>query len=137
MFTNLRQLFAYGVCGVLTTAINIATFELLSDVISLEAANVLAWFVSVAFAYVTNRRFVFESKTHGRAAVGREMAGFFASRAGTGLFDILFVSVSVRFFGWNKMVVKVVSNVIVIVANFVLGRLVFNNRPEVFDEDLV
>lgn len=136
MGDSLRQIFAYGVCGVLTTVVNYVTFVLLHGPLSLEAANALAWVASVAFAYVSNRVFVFESKTHGLSAVGREMLLFVMSRVGTGVADMAIVSVSVRLFGLGATIVKLVSNIVVIVANFALGRLVFASSPVVSGDEV-
>lgn len=133
---SLRQVIAYGVCGVLTTVVNYVTFVLLYGPLSLEVANALAWVASVAFAYVSNRVFVFESKTHGLSAVGREMLLFVMSRVGTGVADMAIVSVSVRLFGLGATIVKLVSNIVVIVANFALGRLVFASSPVVSGDEV-
>ena len=71
LYERLRELFWYGVFGVLTTIINMAAFWLFSDVLSVHymVANVIAWVIAVAFAYVTNKLWVFESKSWARSVM--------------------------------------------------------------------
>ena len=61
--------------GVLTTVLNVGTYMLLSQYIGIDAAisNIIAWIVGVAFAYITNRLWVFESKASGFKEILREL----------------------------------------------------------------
>ena len=61
--------------GVLTTVLNVGTYMLLSQYIGIDAAisNIIAWIVGVAFAYITNRLWVFESKASGCKEILREL----------------------------------------------------------------
>ena len=79
LYERFRELFWYGVFGVLTTIINMAAFWLFSDVLSVHymVANVIAWAIVVAFAYVTNKLWVFESKSWARSVWIPECIGFF------------------------------------------------------------
>lgn len=117
-----REVFFYLVFGVLTTLVNIVSFAILTRLLSAGTvlSNVIAWFLSVLFAYVTNRRWVFQSE---RGDVLREAAAFFSGRLGTGVLDTLVMFVTVDLLGWNDLLMKIISNVIVIILNYIISKL--------------
>lgn len=122
-----KHLIAYLFFGVMTTVINIAAYYLFSRFVfvdSIVISNVLAWVLAVTFAYVSNRRYVFESEAHTRAQLLREVASFFASRVATLLVDVALMELLVNILAWNDMVAKLISNVVVVVLNYVLSKLV-------------
>ena len=132
LFKKYREIIMYLIFGVLTTVVSLVVYFVCTktvlsaeDAFQLQAANVISWFVSVMFAFVTNRLFVFESK--GRWTL--EMFKFYSSRVSTLLLDKLLMFVLVTLIGVNDMVSKVVVQVVVIVANYVLSKLL------VFKED--
>ena len=132
LFKKYREIIMYLIFGVLTTVVSLVVYFVCTktvlsaeDAFQLQAANVISWFVSVMFAFVTNRLFVFESK--GRWTL--EMFKFYSSRVSTLLLDMLLMFVLVTLIGVNDMVSKVVVRVVVIVANYVLSKLL------VFKED--
>lgn len=117
-----REVFFYLMFGMLTTLVNIVSFAILSRAIGIGTviSNVIAWFLSVLFAYVTNRRWVFQSE---RGDVLREAAAFFSGRLGTGVLDTLVMFVTVDLLGWNDLLMKIISNVIVIILNYIISKL--------------
>lgn len=128
-----RDLLLYLVFGVLTTAVNLICFELLRRMLpgGTTVPTAIAWAVSVLFAYVTNRTWVFRSQAHGMAALGREMAAFFGSRLFSGLLDIAIMAVAVDYLGYHATITKLASNVVVIILNYVLSKfLVFRSSRQ-------
>ena len=121
-----RDLIMYGIFGVLTTLVNIVMYWVCAHPLSLDTlpSNVIAWVISVLFAYYTNRTFVFQSKNTGREAILKEMASFFACRIGTGVMDWVIMFVFVDLLSFNDMIVKVLSNFLVIVLNYVFSKLI-------------
>ena len=89
-FIKHREVLAYLVFGVLTTLLNIVLYALFSRLFGYEAANswgnVLDNVICILFAYVTNRAFVFASRTQGREAL-KEFGAFVTCRLGTMLLD--------------------------------------------------
>lgn len=120
-----REVIMYLIFGVLTTLVNIAVYWLLASVLGLHymAGTVIAWIVSVAFAYVTNRVFVFKSKAHGAAAVLREIGLFVGCRLLSGVFDVVCMFVSVDLLHINDMLAKLLSNVVVVILNYIFSKL--------------
>lgn len=120
-----REVILYLVFGVLTTLVNILCYWLLADILHLHylASNALAWVLSVAFAYLTNRTFVFQSSARGAAAIVREAGLFVGCRLLSGVFDMLCMFVCVDVLGINDLVAKVVSNVIVVILNYIFSKV--------------
>ena len=120
-----REMLMYLIFGVLTTLVNIVSYYCLTRFIQMDtaAATALAWFLSVVFAYVTNRRWVFQSKATGFMPVMLEAGGFFAARFATGLMDLGVMALCVDVMHLPDMPVKIASNVIVVILNYVLSKL--------------
>lgn len=128
-----RELISYLFFGVLTTLVNWASYWVLTDLLHVQymASAFLAQVLSILFAYVTNRRWVFESKVTGTKAVAAEMAKFFGARGVSLVLDMLFMYVGVDLLHINDKAVKVVSSVFVIIANYVFSKLfVFRNSAQ-------
>lgn len=125
-----RELIRYLIVGVLTTVVSLSvyygcvlTFLDPDNAIQLQAANVLSWVAAVTFAYLTNRRYVFESKNTNRL---KEAAAFFASRLATLFMDMACMFLMVTLLGMNDKIAKLIVQVLVTVANYVLSKfLVF------------
>ena len=91
-------------------------------------STILAFIISVLFAYLTNRKWVFESKAKGKEIL-TELVKFFLCRFATGIFDFLCMYVLVDLLQFNDVIIKILSNVIVIILNFVASKLlVFNKK---------
>ena len=131
LFEKYRDLIPYCIFGVLTTLINWAVYKLFYD--SLGVPNVpstaIAWVLAVAFAFITNKLWVFNSKSFEKAVVLREAAAFFSARVLTGLLDILIMWISVDLLDANSDLWKLISNVIVIILNYAASKLlIFKNK---------
>ena len=128
-----RELVLYLVFGGLTTALNYVAYLLFTRVLSWGTmpATAVAWAVSVLFAYVTNKLWVFESRDLRPAYVLRELGSFIACRLFSGLVDLGVMYLTVDLWHWNDLVMKLVSNVVVIVLNYIFSKLlIFRKRPE-------
>lgn len=126
-----RELILYVFFGGLTTLVSIAVFSLFSYVflLSVVTANIISWIVSVTFAYLTNRKWVFDSKKTGLKSITLEVGSFFASRMFSGLIETLILYIMVDLLYQDKMLIKIIATVIVIVLNYVLSKLiVFKNK---------
>ena len=96
-----------------------------------HGVDVIAWVSAVAFAYVTNRIWVFESRTKGFARVMREIVTFAGGRVLTFLMQEGIVAVFVTWLGMNKYAIRIVAAVLVIIANYFISKLiVFRKKNE-------
>nr|WP_207738194.1 MULTISPECIES: GtrA family protein [Anaeromassilibacillus] len=122
----------YILFGILTTAVNILSFGLLRDVLQwqLLTANTLAWVLSVAFAFLTNKVFVFRSKSFAAKLVLRELVSFVGARLFSLAVDTAGMWLLVDVLTWNDWLAKVLMNVIVIVLNYVFSKLFIFKRPQ-------
>lgn len=117
-----KELFWYVVFGVLTTAVNIAVYYIFSRLgVNYLISNVLAWFFSVLFAYVTNRRWVFESKS---PDILKECGLFFGGRIFSGVVDTGLMWLFIDILSFGDMVSKIVIQVIVVILNYVISKWV-------------
>ena len=120
-----KELFLYGIFGVLTTLINIVIFYLLDKIgINVYINNTIAWIVSVLFAFITNKIFVFESKNMSLKIILKEGFSFFLARIFSYFVDMFMIFILFQVMGINKMIAKVISNVIVIIINYFLSKLI-------------
>lgn len=128
-----KSLISYGIFGVLTTMINICVYQLFYEQIgwSNVGSNVVAWILSVLFAFVTNKIWVFESKSLEIKVLLFEIVSFFGCRLATGVLDLAIMYVAVDKLSFNSLAMKCISNVIVIIANYVASKLIIFNKKEV------
>lgn len=120
-----KEIILYLVFGVLTTLVNYLSYLLLAPFFSTTTIpTAIAWVLSVLFAYFTNRKYVFDSKASGRKAVLREALSFFGARVLSGVLDVGIMWVFADRMGWNDKIVKLCSNVFVVVFNYVASKLV-------------
>ena len=123
-----REILLYLVFGVLTTVINIISFFLLSDILKINwmISNVAAWIISVLFAYFTNKKYVFESKNKN---VIKEFTSFIVCRVLSLGIDMAVMKLLIDVLSINKLFSKIVSNVIVIIANYIFSKfLIFKGK---------
>ena len=119
-----KELFLYLVMGAATTLVNFICYFLLKLVLSPALSTIIAWFVSVLFAYITNSKWVFNSQAKTFKEHFKELLSFFAARILSGIFDIGATVVFIEKLHFNDLFVKIVINVIVIVFNYVASKLV-------------
>lgn len=125
LYNKYKEPILYIVFGGLTTLVNIMAYYLLADVLLVYylISNACAWGGSVLFAFVTNKLFVFESKSWKASIVLPEMGGFFLSRVATGVVDMVLMWLLIDIIQTGDMFAKILVNVIVVVLNYVASKL--------------
>ena len=118
-----RELVLYVVFGAFTFLVNIVTYFLFESVMGINylVSNVLAWFFSVLFAYITNRTWVFESKSPN---ILKEMSLFFGGRIFSGVVDTVLMYLFIDVLVLGNTFSKIVVQIIVIVLNYVFSKLI-------------
>lgn len=146
-----RELITYGIFGVATTLVNMAIYYLLMLIpffkselsvsvldktyeVGYLLANATAFLGAVIFSYIVNRRYVFQNKVSGRAAVTRQFLSFLGTRlVSFGIEEVLmFVLVEKALVG--EYIVKWPVAVIVVVLNYVFGKLIVFRKPKAREE---
>ncbi|WBY64165.1 MAG: GtrA domain-containing protein [Thermocaproicibacter melissae] len=125
-FMTTPEMLLYIAFGVMTTLINILAFQLANGPFgwSWQAANIFAWILAVLFAFITNKLFVFKSKSLEPAVLWREFAEFIGARLFSLGVDYLCMWLLIDVLGWNELLSKIADNVIVVIINYVLSKLV-------------
>ena len=115
----------YGIFGILTTVINIGVDGLLYSFLGISnvISNVVAWIASVLFAFITNKLWVFESKSFDFKLLIKELGSFTACRVATGVLDLGIMFVGVDLLKGPAIILKIASNIIVIILNYVMSKI--------------
>jgi len=117
-----KEMLLYLIFGVLTTAVNYVSYLLLAPFFAKTVIpTVIAWVLSVIFAYVTNRIFVFCSDAKGKDII-KEIIAFFGARAFSGVLDVIIMWIFADTLCFNDKVIKILSNVIVVILNYIAGK---------------
>ena len=116
---------SYLFFGGLTTVVNYVVYLPCYNLLHFSAAvsNVIAWVVAVAFAYLTNKPFVFKSHDWSMQTVGPELTKFVGCRIGSGLLETAIIFVTVDCLNWNGNIWKLVTSVLVVILNYVASKL--------------
>lgn len=116
---------SYLFFGVLTTVVNYLVYLPCYNLAGMSAAvsNVIAWVVAVAFAYLTNKPFVFRSHDWSPATVIPELAKFVGCRLASGGAETLILFLTVDVMGWNGNVWKLLVSVLVVIGNYFGSKL--------------
>ena len=119
------DILVYLVFGVLTTAVNYVVYLPCYNLLGFSAAvsNVIAWVAAVAFAYLTNKPFVFHSHDWSAGTVVPELTKFVGSRVASGALETCIIFVTVDCLLWNGNVMKLVTSVLVVMINYVASKL--------------
>lgn len=128
-----KEIILYLIFGGLTTVISIAVYYIAFNYLHIHylVSEGISWFLSVLFAYLTNRKWVFESKAAGFGPVMREALAFYAARGLTGLLGMGLLWLFVDVFGMGENIAKIVQSVVVIILNYVFSKLfVFRKKAE-------
>ncbi|HCF49072.1 MAG TPA: teichoic acid glycosylation protein [Syntrophomonas sp.] len=119
--------------GGLTTLINILAYSGLAKLAGLPylKANLIAWILSVLFAYATNHLFVFESKARGLFPILGQCLAFFGCRLFSGLLDMTIMYVMIDVLHSNDLLTKIISNIIVVISNYLFSKhIVFQDKGQ-------
>ncbi len=120
-----HDVISYLFFGVLTTLVNYAVYLPLYNWAgwSAVASNIAAWVAAVLFAYVTNKLFVFESKSWSLRVIGPEFAKFLACRIGSGVAETGIIWLTVDILLWNGNLMKLLTSVLVVILNYVGSKI--------------
>ncbi len=145
-----KEFITYIVFGVMTTVVNFVTFyifkkvfvsigwtgilngiipegsalfRLLSDGSDYLDANFIAWIAAVIFAFITNKLWVFESKSWKPAVAGKEFVSFMGARVFSFVIETIFMFVLVTLLSCHEFIAKVIVGVIVIILNYIFSKL--------------
>ena len=122
-----KEFIFYLIFGVLTTIVSLSVYSFCvltflnpNNAFQLQIANILSWILAVAFAYATNRKFVFESKDPNKL---KELIKFVTARLLTLFLDMLVMFILVTLLHFNDKISKLISQVIITISNYIFSKI--------------
>lgn len=129
-----KHIILYLLFGVLTTLVNVVVYWICSHIIALSTmtSTIIAWILAVLFAYLTNRKLVFDSDAASKQDVIKECLSFFLARLATGVVDwmCMFIFVDVLMLNEIDMIIKLAANILVIILNYVASKMIVFRKKE-------
>ncbi len=138
LYFKYREPVDYLFFGGLTTAVNWLAYALSVGVLGLSvtAGNIFSWVCAVAFAFVTNKLWVFRSKSWAWPQWGKEAAAFVGGRVFSGLVELAGLPLLMKLgldqtlFGVEGFVAKIAISVVVIILNYFLSKFLAFRKPK-------
>lgn len=131
LYQTKKEIINYLIFGLLTTIVNYIVFFLLLLLfkqIPTVISNTIAWFISFLFAYFTNRRWVFQSQAKGLKAILIEFWWFLIARIFSLFIDNLFVYLGIDRWHQNELLVKLVSQILIVILNYLFSKWIFKSK---------
>ena len=126
-----KETLLYLVFGVLTTVVDFLVYIILTHLsVNFMFANVISWFFAVIFAYITNKLFVFDSKSMNKDVLIDEIMSFISARLFSLVFSLIFIYSTVTLLGTNDLVAKILSSIFVVIINYVLSKFYIFKKEE-------
>ena len=133
LWIKYKEYILYLAFGVFTTVVNYLVYVPLTLWLHVPEliANAIAWVVAVAFAYITNRIWVFESKTKGFGPVVFEIFKFALGRVVSLLVEEAIIGIFVTWLGFNGLVIKVIASIVTIILNYIFSKfIIFKSKTK-------
>lgn len=121
---RIKEVINYIFFGVLATIVNILSFYIFDTIFNWQylVANAISIAVSILFAYITNKLFVFESKTETRQELFQEFTSFVSFRLLSGGIDMLTMLVLVDILTIDSFIAKLFTQIIVVILNYIFSK---------------
>ena len=125
LYNKYKEVILYIFFGGCTTLVNIVVYYLCAHPLNMltTMSTIISWILSVTFAYVTNKIWVFESNVDNKHDLLKEIVSFYGCRLSTGILDLIIMIVFVDILMFNDLIIKILSNILVIVLNYVASKL--------------
>ena len=133
LYKKYKEIINYLIFGGLATVVNFVSYLIVARLIGVDEviSSGISWFCSVLFAYITNKLFVFESKLDNKKAVIKEMCSFFLARIVSRILcDVGTFALMVKVFNINDIFSKIVTQVMVVIVNYIFSKLIIFKKPK-------
>lgn len=119
-----KEILSYIIFGVLTTLINLLVFFVCDKFMHYQIANLIAFIVSVLFAFFTNKFYVFNSNQKDLITYSKEFLLFLFARLGSYFLEVFLLLVMVGYLHIGANFSKLITNIIVIVLNYIFSKFI-------------
>ena len=125
LYNKYEEVIKYLIFGGLTTLVSILSYSLFTRLFSINylISNILSWILSVLFAFITNKIYVFKSKTKDKNEVIDEIIDFIFFRLLSLCIESIILYTFVSILQFNDLVMKLVAQIVVIILNYVFSKL--------------
>ena len=132
LYLKNKEIVNYVIVGGMTTIVSLGSYYICvitflnpKNAMQLQIANIISWICAVAFAYITNRKYVFESKNVNKV---QEVIKFVGARISTLFIDIICMAIFVSLLKINDKLAKLLVQFVVFALNYIFSKLyVFND----------
>lgn len=121
-----KEMLLYLFFGGLSFIVSIGTYALFNVMFSINEliANILSWVITVMFAFLTNRVWVFNSPTKSTNEFIRQLFAFYGGRIVTLIIEEMILFIFITWLNFSSMIVKIIAQIIVIILNYIISKLV-------------
>lgn len=133
LYSEYKGVILYLFFGVCTTIVNVMSYWIVAHALKMNVmiSTIIAWSLAVLFAYVTNRKWVFNSDASGINEILKEIISFFSCRLATGIVDWGCMFIFVDLLMLNDVIIKFIANIVVIILNYIASKLfVFKSKTQ-------
>lgn len=119
-----EEIIMYIVVGICTMIVSLVSYFIMANTLQIyyQVANIISWVLAVAFAYVTNKKYVFKSPYINVKETGKEVISFVSSRVASLMAEILSMFFFVQIFQIDDNIVKLMNQVLVTVLNYIFSK---------------
>lgn len=136
-YNKYKEQILYLVFGIIVTLVNWIVYAVLVAVINMgiTVSNAIAWLAAVVTAFVTNKLFVFESKSIDKVSIFKEAIAFLLARISTGIFEVVapsilfIIGLDGMLFGIDGFYAKLIVSIIVVILNYILSKKIVFKKP--------
>ncbi len=117
---------SYLFWGVVTTLVNILVYTILTKKLNIDymVSNVISWIIAVLVAYITNKSYVFKTKTNKKRTLIIELCKFFSVRIFSLIMEIIIMFLGVSLLGFDDVIVKIITQIVVIISNYFMSKFI-------------
>lgn len=123
LYEKHKEIILYIIFGGLTTVINYVIYFIMTFVgIDIYTSNTVAWIGAVLFAYLTNRKMVFNSQANNKKSIIKELIAFYGARVFSFIVETILLYIMVDFILMNEYIAKLILQILVIVLNYIFSK---------------
>ena len=125
IYKKYEDIILYIFFGGLTTVINILSYFITYNLLEIQnvPSTIIAWIISVIFAFIVNKKYVFKSLDWSKKIILSEGWKFTSCRIGSGILEIIIMYIFVDLLNFNGLLFKVLTNILVIILNYIASKL--------------
>ncbi len=130
LYEKYKEIILYIAFGLMTTVVNWGVYFPLYNFARMDIwlCNSIAWIISVLFAFITNKIYVFESKDWSAKITLPEFCKFVGCRVGSGVMELLLMVLTVDLMQLDGNWMKIAISVLVVIVNYIGSKLLFRHH---------